>query len=240
MPVVVPVEEGHQRARIQQGAALGGRTSWANSGLALGGQGCYPAAVLKRFSPILALTAACWLVFLVNNLLWGGQFDKYGIRPRQLSSLPGIVFAPFLHGSYQHLAANSFPLLVLGGILCARSKGEFVVVTVAGIVLGGGLTWLLARNACHIGASGLIFCYFGYLASLAYFHRTFGTLCLSVVCILGYGGLVWGIVPTSTAISWESHLGGLVAGTAVGWLMAKLKNTPTEPEDLVPGSPPQP
>ena len=133
----------------------------------MGGQGCYPAAVLKRFSPILALTAACWLVFLVNNLLWGGQFDKYGIRPRQLSSLPGIVFAPFLHGSYQHLAANSFPLLVLGGILCARSKGEFVVVTVAGIVLGGGLTWLLARNACHIGASGLIFCYFGYLASLA-------------------------------------------------------------------------
>ena len=196
--------------------------------------------MLKRFTPILALTTLCWLVFLVNNLMLGGHFDQWGIKPRHLSSLPGIVFAPFLHGSYQHLVANTLPLLVLGGILCARGKGEFVVVTLAGMLLGGGLTWLFARNACHIGASGLIFCYFGYLASLAWFNRTFGTLCLSVACILGYGGLVWGIVPTSTTISWESHLSGLIAGTAVGWLMAKLKNTPAGPADLAPGSPTPP
>jgi membrane associated rhomboid family serine protease len=193
--------------------------------------------MLKRFTPILLLAAVCWLVFLVNNLLLGGHFDQCGIRPRQIGSLPGIIFAPFLHESYQHLAANTLPLLVLGGILCARSKGEFVVVTVAGILLGGSLTCLFARNACHIGASGLIFCYFGYLASLAWFNRTFGTLCLSVVCIVGYGGIVWGIVPTSAAISWESHLSGLVAGTAFAWLMAKLKKTPTGPKDLAPRSP---
>jgi membrane associated rhomboid family serine protease len=193
--------------------------------------------MLKRFTPILLLAAVCWLVFLLNNLMLGGHFDQCGIKPRQIGSLPGIIFAPFLHESYQHLAANTLPLLVLGGILCARSKGEFVVVTVAGILLGGSLTWLFARNACHIGASGLIFCYFGYLASLAYFHRTFGTLCLSVVCILGYGGLVWGIVPTSTAISWESHLAGLVAGVTLAALMAKLDKTPSDPKDLAPGSP---
>ena len=190
--------------------------------------------VLKRFIPILVLTAVCWLVFLVNNLIFKGHFDQYGITPRQVSSLPGIIYAPFLHASYEHLAANTLPLLILGGVICGRSKGEFVVVTVAGILLGGGLTWLFARNACHIGASGLIFCYFGYLASLAYFHRTFGTLCLSVVCILGYGGLVWGIVPTSTVISWESHLAGLLAGTALAWLMAKLRQTPTGAKDLAP------
>jgi membrane associated rhomboid family serine protease len=192
--------------------------------------------VIKRFIPILVLTAACWLVFLVNNLMWGGDFDQYGIRPRQISSLPGILFATFLHGSYQHLAANTLPLLILGGILCLRSRGEFVLVTVAGILLGGGLTWLFARNACHIGASELIFCYFGYLASLACFNRTFGTLCLSVVCILGYGGIVRGIVPTSTSISWESHLAGLVAGVALASLMAKLKKTPSGPKDLASGS----
>jgi membrane associated rhomboid family serine protease len=192
--------------------------------------------VIKRFIPILVLTAACWLVFLVNNLMWGGDFDQYGITPRQISSLPGILFAPFLHGSYQHLAANTLPLLILGGILCLRSRGEFVLVTVAGILLGGGLTWLFARNACHIGASELIFCYFGYLASLACFNRTFGTLCLSVVCILGYGGIVRGIVPTSTSISWESHLAGLVAGVALASLMAKLKKTPSGPKDLASGS----
>ena len=196
--------------------------------------------MIKRLLPVLILTAVCWLVFLVNNLMLGGHFDQCGIRPRHIGSLPGIVLAPFLHASYRHLAANTLPLLVLGGIICARSKGEFVVVTGVGVLLGGGLTWLFARSACHIGASGLIFCYFGYLATLAYFHRTFGTLCLSVVCILGYGGLVWGIVPTSTAISWESHLFGLAAGIGAGWLMARLDKTPANPSDLAPRSLSQP
>jgi len=183
--------------------------------------------VLKRFLPILALTALCWLVFVTNNLLWHGYFDRYGIRPRQISSLPGIIYAPFLHASYQHLAANTLPLLILGGIICGRSKAEFLAVTVGGILLGGGLTWLFARNACHIGASGLIFGYFGYLASLAYFNRTLGALCLSVVCIVGYGGIIRGIVPTAAGISWESHLFGLVAGIAVASLMSKRKPKPT-------------
>jgi membrane associated rhomboid family serine protease len=139
------------------------------------------------------------------------------------------------------LAANTVPLLILGGILCMRGRGEFVAVTVGGILLGGMLTWLFARNACHIGASGLIFCYFGYIASLACFNRTFGTLCLSVVCILGYGGMIKGILPTLAGISWEGHLAGLVAGVALGSLMSKLKQAPKVPSDPttggVPGNP---
>jgi len=200
----------------------------------------YTGRVIKRFTPILALTAVCWLVFLVNNLLWRGQLDQYGIQPRHFSSLSGILYAPFLHASYEHLAANTLPLLILGAIICGRSRGEFIVVTVLGLLATGGLTWLFARTACHIGASGLIFCYFGYLASLAYFHRTFGTLCLSVVCIIGYGGLIRGIVPTSTPISWENHLAGLVAGTALAWFMAKLKKTPSGTPKPGPGSPTPP
>jgi membrane associated rhomboid family serine protease len=183
--------------------------------------------VIKRFTPILLLTAVCWLVFLVNNVFLKGHFDQYGITPRQVSSLPGIIYAPFLHASYEHLAANTLPLLILGAIICGRSRREFVVVTVLGILVTGGLTWLFARSACHIGASGLIFCYFGYLASLAYFHRSFGTLCLSIVCIIGYGGMIRGVVPTSAAVSWENHLAGLVAGAALAWLMAKVKKAPS-------------
>jgi membrane associated rhomboid family serine protease len=160
--------------------------------------------------------------------------------PRQVSGLAGILYAPFLHASYEHLAANSLPLLVLGAILCARSRGEFLVVTVLGILLTGGLTWMFARSARHIGASGLIFCYFGYLASLAYFHRTFGTLCLSVVCILAYGGLIRGIVPTSAPVSWESHLAGLVAGAGLAWLMANLKKTPSGRTEIAVSSLPPP
>ena len=192
--------------------------------------------MIKRFTPILVLTVVCWLVFLVNNLIWKGHFDQYGITPRQVRSLPGIICAPFLHASYEHLAANTLPLLILGAIICGRSRGEFVVVTVLGILATGGLTWLFARSACHIGASGLIFCYFGYLASLAYFNRTFGALCLSVVCILGYGGMIRGVLPTATPISWESHLAGLVVGTALAWLMAKLSRTPSGTKEPAPGS----
>jgi membrane associated rhomboid family serine protease len=183
--------------------------------------------MIKRFTPILALTAACWLVFALNSLIWHGHLDQHGIIPRHLAGLTGIIWAPFLHASFQHLAANTVPLLVLGAIVCARGKGEFVVVTIGGILLGGGLTWLFARNAIHIGASGLIFCYFGYVASLAWFNRTFGTLCLSVLCILGYGGLIKGILPTLAGISWESHLAGLVAGVALGSFMSKLKKAPS-------------
>jgi len=196
--------------------------------------------VLKRFIPIIALTALCWLVLALDHLFWQGSLTQYGITPRRLASLPGIIWAPFLHASVRHLAANTLPLLILGAILCGRSRTEFAAVTVVGIVLGGGLTWLFGRNACHVGASGLIFCYFGYLASLAWFRRTFGTLCLSIVCILGYGGLIRGILPTSAPVSWESHLAGFFAGIALASLMAKVKKPHKEPADLTTPSAGQP
>src|SRR5437867_315705 len=110
--------------------------------------------LLRRFAPIIAISAVCWLVFVLNNLIGAGHLSRYGIIPRQLSSLPGILWAPFLHGSFRHLAANTVPLLILGGILCARSQREFALVTLGGVIGGGGLTWLLARSASHIGASG--------------------------------------------------------------------------------------
>jgi membrane associated rhomboid family serine protease len=190
--------------------------------------------MLKRFVPLLTLVAACWLVFLANDLVWHGHLNQYGIIPRRLASAPGILWAPFLHASFKHLAANTVPLLILGGILCGRSRLEFVLVAVAGTLLGGGLTWLFARNACHIGASGLIFCFFGYLASLAWFRRTFGTLLLSAACILGYGGMLRGLLPTSTAISWEGHLAGLVAGVALAWVSSKLNPPPKAAGSVLP------
>jgi len=177
---------------------------------------------LSRFTPILTLVVVCWVVFVVNNLMLHMQLNQDGIIPRRIGSLPGIVFAPFLHGSYKHLAANSLPLLILGAIICARSKGEFIAVSVCGILFGGGLTWLFARHAAHIGASGLVFCYFGYLSSLAYFRRNIGTLSLSVICVVAYGGMIRGILPTSAAVSWEGHLAGLLTGIGAAWFMTRV------------------
>jgi membrane associated rhomboid family serine protease len=178
--------------------------------------------VLSRFTPIIALVAICWGAFVVNNLMLHSQLNQFGIIPRQTNGLPGVILAPFLHSSYKHLVANSLPLLVLGAVLCARSKGEFIVVSVCGILFGGGLTWLFARHAAHIGASGLVFCYFGYLTSLAFFKRNVGTLLLSIICLVAYGGIVRGILPTSAAVSWEGHLAGLLTGIGAAWFMARV------------------
>lgn len=191
--------------------------------------------MLKRFTPILTFIALCWLVFGLNAFFWHGRLLEHGIVPRHLDSLPGILWAPFLHVSLKHLAANTLPLLVLGGILCARSRAEFFLVTIGGTLLGGGLTWLVARNACHVGASGLIFCFFGYLASLALFRRTLGALCLSLVCLLAYGGMLRGLLPTLTAVSWEGHAAGLAAGVTLAWLASKARKAPAEPASQLQG-----
>jgi membrane associated rhomboid family serine protease len=183
-------------------------------------------SVIQRFTPIVTLVAACWLVFLLNQLVWGGQLNRYGILPRHVTGLPGILCAPFLHGSLPHLLANTVPLLIFGIVLCARSPAEFSTVAGFGTLLAGGLTWVFARSAIHIGASGLIFCFFGYLASLAYFQRTLSTLLLSAACIIGYGGILKGLVPSSTPISWEGHLAGLVAGIVLASLAPKPRRQP--------------
>jgi membrane associated rhomboid family serine protease len=180
---------------------------------------------ISRLIPIIGLVAICWAVFVVNNLMSHAHLNQYGIVPRRIDSLPGILFAPFLHASFKHLLANSVPLLVLGAVLCGRSKGEFIVVSVCGILFGGGLTWLFARHAAHIGASGLVFCFFGYISSLALFKRNIWTLCLSIVCVIGYGGIVRGILPTSAAVSWEGHLAGLLTGIGTAWFYSKVESS---------------
>jgi membrane associated rhomboid family serine protease len=174
---------------------------------------------MKRFTPIIAIVVVCWAVFIVNNLLLSAALTRHGIIPRHISSLPGIIWAPFLHVSFAHLVANTLPLLILGGIICARSRAEFIGVTAGGILIGGGLIWLFARNGDHVGASGLIFCYFGFLTSRAWFDRTIVTFCLAVICMVGYGGILLGLLPVFSRVSWEAHLAGLVAGIAIAWMI---------------------
>src|SRR5207249_639668 len=94
----------------------------------------------KRLMPVLALIGLCWAVFVLNNLIMDGHLNQYGIRPRHLSSLPGILWSPFLHVSLRHLVANTIPLAILGAILCLRGRNEFGIVTVTGVILSGGLT----------------------------------------------------------------------------------------------------
>ena len=190
--------------------------------------------MFKRLIPILALISLCWVVFVVNNLILHDQLTQFGIRPRHIGSLPGIIWSPFLHVSLAHLLANTVPLALLGAILCLRGRGEFITVALAGIVISGALTWLIGRNAYHVGASGLIFCFFGYLVSLALFERKIGNLLLSILCIVGYGGIVRGILPTSNAVSWEGHLAGFISGITLAWFLSNVKRADADDSSKAP------
>jgi len=167
---------------------------------------------LKKLYPVLFFAGLCWAVFGINHLFFHDRFNSYGIVPRTVTGLRGIVCSPFLHASLHHIVANTVPLLVLGAVIAWRSRAVYLVITTAGILLSGALTWLVARHGCHIGASGLVFCYFAYIIGQAWYQRSAVNILLAVVCGFFYGGLIWGLSPFQIGVSWEGHAAGLAAG----------------------------
>ena len=174
-----------------------------------------------KFRPILLLLALVWLVEAVNLLL-GHGFTSWGILPRSLTGLVGIPLAPFIHGNFWHALSNTIPLLVLGGLTLTIGERRFWLTTLAIIVLSGLLVWVFARDAYHIGASGLIFGYFGVLVSRALIERNIISIAIAFLVVALYGGLVWGVLPTRSYVSFEAHLFGLIAGVATVWLGHRL------------------
>lgn len=169
---------------------------------------------LKAHGAILGgFVALLWAIHLVNAVIFGGDLAAFGVAPRTLSGLRGILFAPFLHGSFGHLAANTVPLLVLGWFVMLRRKRDLLYVSALSALVGGLGTWLIAPSpSVHIGASGLIFGYLGYLLSRGIFERRFWSIVGSLAVFLLYGGALFGIFPGEVGISWQGHLFGLVGG----------------------------
>ena len=156
--------------------------------------------------------AVFWAVFVVNLLL-GGSLLSLGVIPRTMIGLRGILFAPFLHVSLNHLIANSIPFLALGWMVMLRDDRHFIPVTIAGMLGSGLMAWLLgAPDSVHIGASGVIFGYLGFLILSGWYTRSFGSIILSVVVTLMWGSLILGVVPGTPGISWQAHLGGFLGG----------------------------
>lgn len=141
-----------------------------------------------------------------------GGLDQYGIVPRNLIGLRGILFAPFLHGGLGHLIGNTIPFLVLGWFVMLREISDFFVVSIISALVSGLGTWLFGAPGIHIGASGVIFGYLGYLLLRGYFERSAIAIAMSLfVCVL-YGSLLFGLSPFQTGISWEGHLFGFLGG----------------------------
>ena len=170
-----------------------------------------------RFQPIVVILAAIWIVEVVNFLL-GHRLTVWGIFPRSVGGLIGIPLAPFIHASIWHAISNTIPLVILGALTIAAGRSRFWVVTLGIIILSGVGVWLFARSAHHVGASGLVFGYFGAILASAVFKRSILSIAIAIITITLYGGILWGILPTRSYISFEGHLFGLVAGIAVAWL----------------------
>jgi len=188
--------------------------------------GVFGLSLRRRAATIGLFLALFWMVWLIDDLLLHGTLAQYGVVPRTMHGLLGIIFAPFLHASWSHISSNTLGVLMLGGLLILRNEEAFWVVSILGALTAGVGTWLIGRgNAVHIGASGVIFAYFGYLLFAGIFERRIGSLLLSVLVFLIWGGMLWSTVPSYGAgmISWEGHLCGLAGGIMAAKLLTQRK-----------------
>jgi membrane associated rhomboid family serine protease len=181
--------------------------------------------VKARLLAPLIFVAVMWVVEF-GNLVTRDAFEGLGIRPRTPDGIWGILFAPFVHANFAHLVANTVPFLVLGWMVALRGLREFLLVTFLVMLIGGGAVWLLGRPfSVHVGASGVVFGYLGFLLARGFFERSAQAVVLSLLALFLYGGALWGILPSSGRISWEGHLFGFLAGIGA----ARLLRTPTQP-----------
>ena len=176
-----------------------------------------PQLVIQVVGGALALM---WLVEILDTFAFDSRLQTHGIEPRHVDGLEGVLVAPLLHGGWTHIISNSIPFVVLGALVMTYGLRRWVIAT-AFITVGSGLaTWVLARSGNHIGASILVFGYFGFLLGMAWFERSVKSVAIAVVVAIAYGGLIWGVVPSDSGVSWEGHLFGVVAGIAAAWLVA--------------------
>ena len=170
---------------------------------------------------------AIWIVFWIE-IRFGFDFTNFGIYPRKLEGLRGVVFSPFIHSDIKHLFHNTIPLFVLTMALFYFYRKISWKILFYGLLLSGVLTWVIGRPAYHIGASGMIYLLTGFLFFKGIFSKYFRLVALSLIVVFLYGGLLWYITPVDPAISWEGHLAGLLIG--FGFALIFRKTIPRPPK----------
>jgi membrane associated rhomboid family serine protease len=170
---------------------------------------------------VVVLLGVMWVAEAVDVLL-GGRLDRLGVEPRQVDGLTGVVLAPFLHGGFGHLIANTVPFLVLGALVALSGLARLLLVTAIVTVVSGLGTWLVAPgNTLHIGASGVVFGFAAYLVARGVFDRRLHYIATGVIVALLYGTtLLLGLVPRP-GVSWQGHLFGAVGGLLAARLLAQ-------------------
>jgi len=152
-----------------------------------------------------------WIIKIVEESLFL-DFHQWGVYPLRLEGLKGIIFSPLIHGSYQHLISNTFPLLILGWALFYFYKELGLRITLLAWLMSGIWVWVFARESWHIGASGIIYSWAAFLFVSGVIRQHPRLMALSLLVAFLYGSMVWGIFPLRERVSWEGHLMGLLAG----------------------------
>jgi membrane associated rhomboid family serine protease len=172
----------------------------------------------KEILSILALPfmflLIMWLVKLIE-LQFDLSFIKFGVYPQSLKGLKGVLFSPFIHKNLTHLFNNSYPILILGGLLFSVYRKIALQIFVWLFFISGFWLWIIGRPSFHIGASGIIYALASFLFISGIIRKNPRLAAVSLVIIFLYGSMIWGILPTKESISWEGHLSGFAAGILV-------------------------
>jgi len=170
------------------------------------------------FAATLSFVLLLWLLKLVEYL---GGFDlaQFGIYPRRAVGLAGVLLAPFIHGSVAHLFANTAPILVMGTMLLYGYPRAAKVLLSAVYLGGGAAVWLFAREAYHIGASGLAFGMLFFVFTIGVLRWERRTMAISLLVFFLYGSMISGVIPGEQEISFESHLSGALIGILLAFLL---------------------
>ncbi|WP_374174063.1 rhomboid family intramembrane serine protease [Flavobacterium tructae] len=170
-----------------------------------------------------------WIVYWVQ-IRFDFDFYQYGVYPRDLSGLQGVLFSPFIHENLSHLYNNSVPLLVLLAALQFFYPKQSFAVIGYGILFSGLITWIIGRENFHIGASGLIYVLVSFIFFKGIQTGYYRLVALSLSVILLYGGMIWYVFPeVDKTISWEGHLAGFITG----FVMSLLYKTPEYVKPIV-------
>lgn len=179
-----------------------------------------------RLRVLAAFISAIWAIQALN---WATGYSinaHLGLIPRHVGGLDGVLAMPLLHGGFGHLISNTPPLLLMGALLAATATRALTVVNAIIVVMGGGLVWTVGSSAIHVGASGLIFGWFGFLIARGLVDRSPVTLGAAVLVGLIYGSIVWGVLPGMPGVSWEAHLFGALSGVVAAFVVRTHVHAP--------------
>lgn len=167
----------------------------------------------------VALVAAMW-VLEIFDVISNHALDSYGILPRSLEHLFGVLTAPWLHFGWAHLASNSIPFIVLGSIILISGLRTYLMTLGITIVVSGMTVWFISPSySMTLGASGVVFGFLTYVLVRGLFTKKLSQIVLAIVIFAFYGGILWGVLPINFGVSWQAHLGGAIGGVLAAWLI---------------------